>query len=179
MIFNSTMKPKFSIFLLILLAFFACKKKDDAKGDQQEITSERVFDQAELLSDLEKSKLTTLIKELERNVGSQIAILTVDTLNGEKMEEFSLRTFTKMNLGRNEYADGILIVLSVKDRKIRIEVGVGLERIVKDEVAARINREIIVPKYREGKYYEGFYAAVVEIKNLIEGNKQLVGKAPN
>lgn len=176
------MKKRIPILsLFVLLMFFACQKRDETKGDQnkqQEITSDRVFDEAESLSDLEKSKLTSLILELEKNVGSQIAILIVDTLNGKKVEEFSLEAFTKMNLGRNEFADGILIVQSVKDRKIRIEVGVGLERIIKDEIAARINREIIVPRFKEGKYYDGLYDAVTEIKSLIEKNKALVGQTP-
>ena len=175
------MNRRISILSLIVLILFACQKKDESKKDQDkspEITKDRVFDEAGVLSDLEKIKLTSLILELEKNIGSQIVILIIDTLNGEKIEEFSLRTFTTMNLGRSQFNDGILIVQSFNDRKLRIEVGLGLEKIIRDEIAARINREIIVPRFKEGKYYDGLYDAVSEIKSLIEKNKDLVGQAP-
>lgn len=163
--------------LILLLLFSNCRSKEDAKvSESQKITNERVFDQIGLLKDSESDKLTALILELERNAGSQIAILIVDTLNGEKLEEFSLKAFEKMNLGSSERDDGILIVQSFRDRKIRIEVGYGLEKIIKDEIAARINREMIIPKFREDKYFDGFYEAVSEIKILIEANKDLIGE---
>jgi uncharacterized protein len=169
------------LILLLALAqlLLACQKKGDSMESNpkvETITTKRVFDKVGLLSDLEKNKLDSLILDLEKNIGSQIAIVIIDSLNGESVEEFALRTFTEMNLGRSQFDDGVLIVQSVKDRKIRIEVGLGLEKIIKDEVAARINREIIVPRFKEEKYYDGFYKGVFRIKSLIEDNKDLVGQ---
>jgi uncharacterized membrane protein YgcG len=176
------MNTKISLlYLIVLIILFSCQKKEESKIDEdklQEITKERVFDGVGVLSDLEKKKLTSLIFELEKNVGSQIAILIIDTLNGETIEEFSLKSLEKMKLGRSQFNDGLLIIQSVKDRKLRIEVGLGLEKIIRDELAARIVRETVVPRFKEGKYYDGFYGAVTEIKNLIEKNKDLVGQAP-
>jgi len=165
-----------NLFLIALLILSACQRHNEAKSDQTNLP--RIFDEAGVLSDTEKEKLTSSILELEQSVGSQIAILTIDTLNGERIEEFSLKKLAKMKLGRSQFNDGVLIVQSFKDRKVRIEVGIGLEKIIKDEVAARINREIIVPRFKEGEYYQGFYEAIIEIKSLIEKNKDIVGQAP-
>jgi uncharacterized protein len=162
--------------LIVILLLSTCRTKDEPKQEVQQFTSNRVFDEIGELSEVEKNKLTSLMMELEKTTGSQIAILIVDTLNGEKIEEFSGRAFDKMNLGRSKIDDGLLIVQSLKDKKIRIEVGLGLERIIKDEIASKINREMIIPRFKEGKYYDGFYNGVTRIIELIEENKDLIGQ---
>ena len=146
--------------------------------DAQETHEKRlcVIDSISLLSDAEKTKLTEQILDLESTVGSQIAILAIDTLNGESIESFSLRTANSWGLGRNEYNDGLLITIAFRDRKIRIEVGYGLENIIKDEIAARIIREDIVLYFRNGKYFEGLYHAVDNIVRLIKDNQHLLEK---
>ena len=83
-----------------------------------------------------------------------------------------------MKLGRSNFNDGLLIAVALKERAIRIEVGYGLEKIIKDEIASRIIREEIGPRFKEEKFYEGLYTAVEKIKKLIEENKDLVGQAP-
>ena len=128
------------------------------------------------MSDLEKTKIDSVILKLERSIGSQIAIVIIDTLDGEKIEEFSFRTAAQMKLGRSKFDDGVLIVQSIKDKKIRIEVGLGLEKILKDELVARIIREIIVPRLKERKYFEGYFDGVVKIASMIEENRDLVGQ---
>ena len=83
-----------------------------------------------------------------------------------------------MKLGRKEFDDGILITLSVKDHNVRLEVGYGLEKIIKDEVAARIIRDEMIPEFREERFYAGLKAAAFEIRNLIEENRGLIGQRP-
>ena len=80
---------------------------------------------------------------LEKNIGSQIAVLTIETLNGEEINSFSIRTAEEMQLGRDKYLDGVLMTFSLRDRSMRIEVGEGLEKILKDEIAKRICRYIL------------------------------------
>jgi uncharacterized membrane protein YgcG len=83
-----------------------------------------------------------------------------------------------MGLGRKDYDDGILITVSLADRKTRIEVGPGLEKIIKDEIAARIIREDMGPRFGKDDFFNGIKGAVEKIKTLIEENKELVGQRP-
>ena len=80
-------------------------------------------------------------------------------------------------IGRKDYNDGLLITVALQDRQTRIEVGYGLEKIVKDKIAARIIREDMVPNFQTENYYEGLRVAVDKIKTLIEGNQALVGQS--
>jgi uncharacterized membrane protein YgcG len=163
------------LFLILLITSCQTKQKTDAVGS---VPYKNVSDNAGILSDPEEQKLTGLIRDLEKNVGSQLAIITVDSLHGEEIEAFALRAATDMKLGRSEFNDGLLIVVAMKERSTRIEVGYGLENIIKDEIASRIIREEIGPRFREQKFYDGLYTAVEKIKKLIEENKDQVGKMP-
>jgi len=157
-----------------MVAMLSCQPRGVA--DQQHY--QRVQDDAALLNENEEDSLTYLSEVLEKSIGSQLAIITIDSLAGEKIETFSLRRAMAMGLGRKNFDDGLLITVSRYDRQIRMEVGIGLELIIRDEIASRINRNIIAPKFREEKYYQGLAAGVKEITRLIQDNRQLVGQAP-
>ncbi len=135
-----------------------------------------IIDNADLLTKTAEDSISQLIMDLENNVGSQIAIHTIETLDGENMNEHTIKILEKLKLGREQYEDGLLIFISEKDRSVRIEVGYGLEKIIKDEVAARIIREDLTPRFKKNEYGQGVYSAVVKIKKLIEDNQSLVGK---
>jgi uncharacterized protein len=156
-----------------------CCACEVTKSTGQEVEREhRIMDEAELLTDPQEDTIFSLIKDLEKDIGSQIAVLTIVSLNGEKIEEFSLKTANKIGVGRAEYDDGILITVAVADKQLRIEVGLGLEKIIRDEIASRIVREIIAPQFKEGDYFNGIKQGVETIKKLIEENKQLIGERP-
>ena len=146
-----TMKTIHPISLLTIVALFLGCENGKSKNDELG-TENRVFDYAGLLTAEQEDSIFTLIEELELNIGSQIAVLTIDSLGGQKMEEFSINFLDNAELGRPTHRDGLLITVAHKDRKVRIEVGVGLENIIKDEVAAKLIREDLVPKFREGKF---------------------------
>ncbi len=137
-----------------------------------------VFDRSGVLLIDEVDKLNFELIELEDSIGSQMAVLIIDSLGMESIEAYSLRTANEWGIGRKDFNDGILITLSIQDRKIRIEVGYGLERIIADEIAARIIREKMVPKFKEEKYFEGLLAAIIQIKTLIYENRELIGQSP-
>jgi uncharacterized membrane protein YgcG len=150
------------------------EKTQDAKAPLTQ--QDRVIDRANMISEVAEDSIYNLIQDLENDVGPQIAVLTIDTLNGETINSFSMKSAEQMRLGRGKYHDGVLMTFSLRDRSMRIEVGSGLENILKDEIAMRISRDIIAPKFREKKYGQGIYLGVKEIKDLIEHNKELVGK---
>lgn len=136
---------------------------------------ERIMDEAKLFSDQQKDSLFELIRKLDSDIGSQIGIATTDSLDGVSIEKFSLKKVDEMRLGRRNFSDGILFAISKKDKKIRIDVGDGLTKIIPDDKAKWINQELILPKFREGLYYEGLYNGVSYTKKLIESNKEDIG----
>lgn len=159
-----------TFYLLIFIGLFTV-----ACGQREQIIY-RVANNAHILTDDQISNLTKQIKELEQSVGSQIAILIIESLEGEKIEAYSLRIAENWEIGRKDYDDGVLITVALHDRQTRIEVGYGLEKIIKDEIAAQIIREDMIPNFQTENYYEGLRIAVDKIKTLIKGNRELVGQ---
>jgi uncharacterized protein len=95
--------------------------------------------------------------------GPQLQYLLVPTLDGEPIEDYSMRVAEAWKLGTKGKDDGVLVVIAVKDRKVRIEVGGGLEGGLTDAQAGRIIRTAIVPAFREGRYGDGLYGAGQQI----------------
>ena len=147
-----------------------------SQSDNRSRIENRIFDHAGLLTIEEEDSLFYLIRKLDIEIGSQVGIITLDTIIGETLEEFSLRTANSIGIGRKYFDDGILITDVIKNRELRMEVGYGLEKIIKDEIASGINRQLIAPMFRQQKYYMGFKAAIIEIARLIEENKQIIGE---
>jgi len=137
-----------------------------------------IYDSAKLLSKPQADSVLRLIQELNANIGSQLAVITIDTLNGQEINDYSINQAERLQIGRADYDDGILLTIAVKNRKMRIEVGLGLELIIKDEIASRINRQVIAPEFRKGKFGLGIYKGLDSVKYLIERDKELVGKRP-
>jgi uncharacterized membrane protein YgcG len=136
----------------------------------------RVTDLAYVLTTEQANVLSQYSSELESATGSQLAIVIVSTLDGESLESQSLDQARIMKLGRATHDDGLLIYVAMSEHQFRIEVGEGLERIVTDELAARILREDMAPKFAEAKYFEGLQIGVTRIKTLIETNRDLIGQ---
>jgi uncharacterized protein len=161
-----------ALFVIAVLCIISCGHK------QAEVVNikKRIFDQPDVLTTAQEDSLLVLINQLDKRVGSQLAVFIIDSLRGEYIEGIALQKAVELRLGREKYDDGILIAVSISDRRIRIEVGKGLEGIVKDEIAARIIREEMSPPFNEKKYFKGIMAAVMTIKELVEENKSLIGK---
>ncbi|HZX73364.1 MAG TPA: TPM domain-containing protein [Cyclobacteriaceae bacterium] len=169
-----------TIFKLTIVIFIGLiiSCSTDKKIETSPKLENRIIDNSYLLTKPQKDSIFNLIENLDKEIGSQIAILTIDTLGKEKLEEFSLRMAEQLGLGRSTHNDGLLITIVTMERKMRIEVGIGLENIIKDEVAARIIRDDMAPSFRQEKYGQGIYQAVRKISKLITESKELVGTEP-
>lgn len=113
--------------------------------------------------------LTQKLSALDREKGAQLAVLMMPTTGAEAIESYATRAFTQWRLGRKGSDDGILLLVALDDRKLRIEVGYGLEGAVPDILAGRIIREQITPRFREGQFSEGVVAGVDSLLALIDG----------
>jgi uncharacterized protein len=131
--------------------------------------SGRVVDQTATLSSGDIASLTQTLKNLEARKGSQVAVLIVPTTAPETIEQYSIRVAEAWKIGRKKIDDGALLVVAKNDRKLRIEVGYGLEGALNDVTAKRIIDEIITPKFRNGDFAGGISDGVDRIIGVIDG----------
>ncbi|WP_315787054.1 MULTISPECIES: YgcG family protein [unclassified Bradyrhizobium] len=129
----------------------------------------RVVDQTGTLSASDVAGLTQKLKDLETRKGSQVAVLIVSTTQPETIEQFSIRVAEAWKIGRRKVDDGALLVIAKNDRKLRIEVGYGLEGSLTDVTARRIIDEVITPKFRSGDFAGGIDAGIDRIIGVING----------
>jgi uncharacterized protein len=129
----------------------------------------RVVDQTATLNGSEIASLDQTLKNFEARKGSQIAVLIVPTTQPETIEQYSLRVAEAWKIGRNKIDDGAILVVAKNDRKLRIEVGYGLEGALNDVTAKRIIDEVITPKFRSGDFAGGISDGVNRILRVVDG----------
>jgi uncharacterized membrane protein YgcG len=165
--------------LILIFCFGLLISCSREKPAEERLRSRRVIiDNAYLLTEAQKDSISHLILTLEKKIGSQIAIVTIVSLDGQKIEDFSLATCERLRLGRSTHNDGVLITVALADQIARIEVGLGLENIITDEISARLLREIINPNFVAEKYGPGLYYLVDSISMRIMDHKDIVGQEP-
>lgn len=130
---------------------------------------QHVTDLTGTLSAEQAARLEAQLTDLEKRKGSQVAVYMVSTLGDQSLEDYALAIAEKNQLGRAKTDDGVLLFIAKDDRKVRIEVGYGLEGAIPDAKAGRIIREYIAPNFRKGDYNQGIVDAVGAIGTLIEG----------
>ena len=128
-----------------------------------------VHDEANVLAPATKALLESILKAERDSTSNQIAVLIIPSLQGESLEEYSLRVSEKWRLGQEAKDNGVLLLIAVNDRDIRIETGYGLEGVLTDAISSRINRNEIAPYFRQGNYDEGVRAGVTAIIQAIKG----------
>ncbi len=165
MLFHSKLKiPHFSFFLFVF--FSVCSY---AQKQVPELWGQRVHDEAHVLKTETIDLLEKKLKTFEDSTSNQIAILIVQSLDGDVIEEYSLRVAEKWQLGQKEKDNGILLLIAIDDHKMRIEVGHGLEGALTDAQSNRIIRNEMAPDFRRGDYDAGVIAAIDSIILAIKG----------
>jgi uncharacterized protein len=137
----------------------------------------RVVDQTGTLSSDEVASLNQTLRNFEARKGSQVAVLIVPTTAPEAIEQYSLRVAEAWKIGRKKIDDGAILVVAKDDRKLRIEVGYGLEGALTDVASKRIIDEIITPRFRSGDFTGGISAGVDWIIRVVDG-ESLPAPAP-
>ena len=137
----------------------------------------RVVDLAHVLPPNTVESLTARLKAHEETTSNQVTVLVLPSLEGEPLESYSHRVATTWKLGQKGADNGVLLLVAMKERKIRIEVGYGLEGALTDARSAQIIRGEIVPRFRAGDAPGGVAAGVDAILKTIEGTNQSTEKA--
>lgn len=131
--------------------------------------SGRVVDEANLLPPDAEERLTQRLANLEQRTGAQLAVLTIPSLEGDAVEEFAVRVATTWALGGAANDNGVLFLIAQNDRRMRIEVGYGLEGEIPDIIAGRILNEVVTPRFRDGDFVGGIEQGVDAISGFITG----------
>jgi len=131
----------------------------------------RITDNAQLLSSAVSQSLTESLKAHEDRTGNQIAILTIPTIDGESIEEYAVEVFNAWKLGQKGEDNGILIVIVPDDRRMRIEVGYGLEGTLTDGMAGQIIRTVMTPQFKNGDYDSGIAEGARTVMEVLEGGE--------
>lgn len=129
-----------------------------------------VMDEAHLMHPAQKRKLEELIYQLHQSSGPQITILTIKNLEGHAIEDFSIRVAEAWQLGLKKAGNGLLVVISKDDRKVRIEVGQGIEGEITDLEANQMIRNFLIPSFRRNDYYTGLVQVVQTVAQKFEIN---------
>ena len=132
----------------------------------------RVSDYTDTLSLSEIRSLEQMMAQFERETTNQIAVLLIPTLAGDSLEDYSIRLAEKWQIGQEGRDNGVILLIVTQDRKIRMEVGYGLEGTLPDSLAGDIIRQAIAPKFRQGRFYEGIQAGVSAIIAATKGEYQ-------
>jgi uncharacterized protein len=153
------------VLLAIALLFPACAYADVAVPPLKA----RVTDLTGTLSSQQQATLEQTLAAFEQRKGSQIAVLLVPTTQPESVEEYAVRVEETWKLGRKGIDDGALLLIAKDDRKLRIEVGYGLEGVLNDATAKRIIADDITPHFKQGDFYGGISAGVERMIKVIDG----------
>jgi uncharacterized protein len=135
-----------------------------------------VTDNANLIDPGYEDKITQLAQKIEKETTAEIAVVTIESLEGESIEMYAVKLFEKAGIGKKDKDNGLLILVAKKEREYRFEVGYGLEGTITDSMKVNIGDRIIVPNFRNGEYGKGIYEAMLVIEGLLAGNEEVISK---
>ena len=161
------MRPAVLLLLLLPLA---------AAAREVPFLSGRVVDEANLIAADARQRIEQKLEAYEKQTGNQVAVLTIESLDGEVLEDYSLRVAETWKLGQQGKDNGVLLLVSKNDRKMRMEVGYGLEGDLPDLRTNIIQNDAIIPYFRQGDFSGGIEAGVDAILATLQG--QAVEPAP-
>jgi len=135
-------------------------------------------DLAGILSSTAATAMAAESERLEEETGAQVVVLTIPSLEGQPLEDYSMRVVEAWKLGRQDRDNGVLILIARDDRKIRIEVGYGLEGVLPDALCGRIINNAMKPAFHQGDFSGGTQRAVETISGLVRGDPEALATLP-
>jgi uncharacterized protein len=156
-------------FAALLLACSAPLLAQDASEATIPAMASPVVDTTGTIDAAQKQQLEQQAFDLQKRKGSQLQVLMVPSTQPETIEQYAVRAFEQYRIGRKGVDDAVLLVVAKNDRKVRIEVGYGLEGVIPDITAGRIIQEYLAPKFRNGDYGGGIVDGTAALTKLIDG----------
>lgn len=165
---------RFLVLLILVAAGFAAQ----AQRAVPPHNAVWVHDEANVLSASAKAQMEALLQAHRDSTSTQIAVLIVPSLEGEDIDGYGVRVFEEWKLGQKGKDNGVLFLVAMQERQMRIEVGYGLEGVLTDALSSRINRNEVAPYFRQGNYEAGIQAGVVAIIKAVAGEYTNDNPAP-
>jgi uncharacterized protein len=162
------MRLRFKLFILLLLILVSFAPPISAAVRVPPQPPNYVVDLANIIDSNAETSLNAYLKELERKTSAQVVVLTVTSLDGESIEDFSISlAHDKWKLGQKGKDNGMLLLVAIQDRKYRFEVGYGLEAILPDSLVGSIGRQYLVPYFKKGDFSTGILTSTLAVINII------------
>ena len=165
------------LVLLVMCPGAMCFANDGDSLQPIPALTGRVIDTAGMIAGSDKRQIEQTLSALEAKKGAQVVVLTVETTKPEEIEQYSLRVAEKWKLGRKGIDDGVILLVAKQDRRMRIEVGYGLEGAISDLIAKRIISDIITPSFKQRQFSVGISEGVDAIVKVINGEQLPAPKA--
>jgi uncharacterized protein len=126
-----------------------------------------VNDFASVISTFYNQKLESLASEVQEKTGVELAVVTVENMGGLAIEDYAYELFHEWGIGQRGKDNGVLLLLAMQERKVRIEVGYALERLLPDGRVGRILDEYVLPDFRDGEFGKGIYYGIAKVSEII------------
>jgi uncharacterized protein len=149
-----------ALFLVLVLAAATAQAKDWPRPQGP------VADYAQVIGPEYKSKITALAQEIWQKTNTALVVATLPSLDNESLEEAASRLYRAWGIGKKGVDKGALILVAVAERRVRIEVGYGLEGALTDAYSGQIRDQVLVPHLKEGRYGQGLYEGLAAIAHL-------------
>jgi uncharacterized protein len=161
---------------IVFVALFASPVSAQVKIPELE---QRVSDFTNTLSFQEWKSLEQMLKSFEDSTSTQIAVLMIGSLDGESIEDYASKVFEGNKIGQAHKDNGVLLVVAKDDRKMKIEVGYGLEGVLTDALSSEIIRNDIAPHFRDGNYFAGLVTGLDAMMRATAGEYQAEDRGKN
>ncbi len=157
--------PRTAVFIVALLLAVTVHARGEIPANDGWVT-----DLGGFLTPQQETSLETLMESYKQGSGQDIALLTVPDLGGRSLENYALEVARQWGLGEQEKHNGALLLVARAERKVRIEVGRGLEGTITDAISGRIIRGVISPEFKKGNFYAGLRGGIVAIHQAAGGD---------
>lgn len=152
---------------VLILVFTGFISFVQAEQIEVPVMTGHLTDPAELLTPYEHDLLKGIIDDNNKSTGAEVGVLVIPSTGDDTIEQFATKVFDEWRLGDSKRNDGVLLLVAWQDRKVRIEVGYGLEGVITDALAGQIIRHEIIPKFKKGHLNDGIKSGLESIDSLI------------
>ncbi len=149
----------FTVLFSFLLSCYSYEKLDFAGGF--------ISDNAKIITENDYKRINSIISELQQKTKADIAVVTVNSLEGDTIENSAVKIGRDYKVGSKEKDNGVVFLIAPNEREARIEVGYGLENVITNSVADNIMNNTIIPNFKSNNYSNGIYEGVVRLANTI------------
>ncbi len=160
------------ILILLILLFFS----PAASAANYPQLRGFVTDNANMIDPAYAINIAQLAAKIEQETTVEIAVVTIESLEGESKEMYAVKLFEQAGIGKKDKDNGLLILVAKQEQEYRFEVGYGLEGIITDSMNVNIGDRIIVPNFKNGEYGKGIYESMLVIEELLKGNEEVISK---